>query len=91
MAKSYYEIGNNNSVTQNLLMQVLKHINEAITLNFFSWELREIRRVLCRHIIQVDWVFDPVFYIYLKDYISLVVIALPIFFCAAISLLGNIV
>ena len=81
VALSHYGIGNNYSATQILLKQALQNINNAIRLNYFSWNIRELRATLCRHIILVNWASSPLLYVYfLKDFIVMLVIVVPLIF-----------
>ena len=80
IGKSHYEMGNNYSATQILLKQALQHINSAIRLNYFSsLKLRGTRIELCGYIILMNWVCNPLFYIYLfKDMLAIVFCIVPI-------------
>ena len=65
IGKSHYEMGSNYSETQILLKQALQRINSVIRLNYFSsFDLRGTRTELCGYIILVNWVCNPLFYIY---------------------------
>ena len=79
VGRSYYEIGSNYSATLVSLQQAVKHINDAIRLNYFSLKLRETRTELCSHIIRMNWACNPLFYIHLiNDITHKIVILLPI-------------
>ena len=82
IARSHYEMGNNYTAMHISLKDAVQLINDAIRLEYFSFELRKLRATLCSHIIITNWISNPLFYIHFLQLISTVVIIIPILIVA---------
>ena len=80
IGKSYYEIGQNQTMIMMALKRALPYINSAIRFEYTSIDLKSTRIELCYEIIATDWIYPNLLcYIYiLKDIFLVLAIFLPL-------------
>ena len=69
---SYFVLGNNISATLTWLKLAVRHISDAISHEYFCYELRALRLRVCEHILKVSWMGLECYFYNLQDGMCLI-------------------